>query len=116
MTWGDDDAAVNVDHGCWSPRSVRLACAGGRTAATDARERLPRWRCDRPVRVLDQREVRRRAWLLGRPSPVDAWRHASTRARVVHGGLADDAARWRTLGRTRALRERIGHRTQRYAR
>src|SRR3546814_12641336 len=69
-------------------------------SATDARERLPRWRCDRPVRVLDQREVRRRAWLLGRPSPVDAWRHASTRARVVHGGLADDAARWRTLGRT----------------
>src|SRR3546814_5043487 len=74
-------------------------------SATDARERLPRWRCDRPVRVLDQREVRRRAWLLGRPSPVDAWRHASTRARVVHGGLADDAARWRTLGRTRRSAE-----------
>src|SRR3546814_12944677 len=66
-------------------------------SATDARERLPRWRCDRPVRVLDQREVRRRAWLLGRPSPVDASRHARTRARVVHGRLAPPPPRFPTL-------------------
>src|SRR3546814_19420786 len=98
MTWGDDDAAGMCDHGGWAPRAVRLACAGGRTAATDARERLPRWRCDRPVRVLDQREARRRALLLGRPSPVDACRPASPRARVAHGGLAGDAARWRPQG------------------
>ena len=64
----------------------------------------------RSVRLLGQRKTRRRACILGWPTPaLSRWRRGR-RAGVVRRGLPGRAPRRRTVDRTRALRSGLGHR------